>query len=153
MLEELSNRLSNIQQQSASIDENECDMQQIGFVSRNNQNQIVNNQNIAVTSSDQEQTLFINREDLQLSESKYEHNPKKKISKVPSVTDFTFFDLSNPQHLNKLFSRLEEIQLHENESRELPKAIRNQDQSLRIEPQSSITENQSGEASGNISSG
>ena len=26
MLEELSNRLSNIQQQSASIDENECDM-------------------------------------------------------------------------------------------------------------------------------
>jgi hypothetical protein len=43
MLEELSNRLSNIQQQTISIEDNECDMQQIGFVSRNNQNQIINN--------------------------------------------------------------------------------------------------------------
>ena len=35
------------------------------------------------------------------------------VTKVPSVSDLTFFDLSNPMHLNKLFGRLEEIQIQE----------------------------------------
>lgn len=45
---------------------------------------------------------------------------------MPSITDLTFFDLSNPVHLNKLFGRLEEIQKQESinsDSRELPKAV------------------------------
>ena len=53
---------------------------------------------------------------------------EQKVSKVPSVnsTDLTFFDLSNPQHLNQLFSRLEGIQKQESsnsEDRFMPKVV------------------------------
>ena len=48
------------------------------------------------------------------------------VTKVPSVSDLTFFDLSNPMHLNQLFSRLEQIQKQEisgQDKREMPKAL------------------------------
>lgn len=51
------------------------------------------------------------------------------VTKVPSVSDLTFFDLSNPMHLNQLFSRLEQIQKQEisgQDKREMPKALQNQ---------------------------
>lgn len=51
------------------------------------------------------------------------------VTKVPSVSDLTFFDLSNPMHLNQLFTRLEDIQQQEvtgQENREMPKALQNQ---------------------------
>ena len=56
----------------------------------------------------------------------------QNITKMPSITDLTFFDLSNPVHLNKLFGRLEEIQKQESinsDSRELPKAVAKTQQS------------------------
>lgn len=69
------------------------------------------------------------KEELKVNDVK--HNERlevdQKNSNVHSMScDMTFFDLSNPNHLNKLFERLEVIQMQESLNlgkRELPKAI------------------------------
>jgi len=67
-------------------------------------------------STDQK-TNFIQQADL-ISLKNYQKYIKKSpneirgrfVTKVPSVSDLTFFDLSNPIHLNQLYSRLDHIQ-------------------------------------------
>lgn len=66
-----------------------------------------NNQKIIQQVSTDQQHQFFQQADLY-----NRYIMEQKVSKVPSAnsTDLTFFDLSNPQHLNQLFSRLEGIQ-------------------------------------------
>ena len=94
MLNELHERLEVIRQENNSPSQFN--------VSRNLQQ----NQNVVQQISTDQQTLFVQELDLFEKQAKIQRNPKK----VPSVADLTFFDLSNPTHLNKLYSRLEEIQ-------------------------------------------
>lgn len=95
MLEELSKRLMSIQKLQ---NQNALDASQ-GFVSRNNQQPKTNNPNIVQQVSTDQQTLFIQS----LSPSRVETETLysgPNVSEAPSVSNLTFFDLSNPQHLN-----------------------------------------------------
>ena len=127
MLEELSKRLMSIQklQNQNALDANQ------GFVSRNNQQPKSNNPNIVQQVSTDQQTLFIQS----LSQSRVETETMysgPNVSEAPSVSNLTFFDLSNPQHLNQLFEKLELIQRLE--QREVPKLRRTPSPSATPEP-------------------
>ena len=96
-MDELHSKLESIQQESHSPT--------LGSISRN----LICQQNVVQQVSTDQQTLFVQELDLFKKQAKI----KKSFSKVPSMADLTFFDLSNPTHLNKLFSKLEELQNQE----------------------------------------
>ena len=115
--EDLSSRLLSLQRNENSLSDNnpsslkECISEMPANYSRNNNQQQVNQKVIQQVSTDQKH-LFFQQADLYSRYESRDGNSKPtlhKVSKVPSVTDLTFFDLSNPGHLNKLFSRLEDI--------------------------------------------
>ena len=119
MFDDLSSRLLTLQKNESSGGNpsllQDCMADIPANYSRNNHKQQVNQNVIQQVSTDQRH-LFFQQADLYnryVSQDRLSKPQQPKVSKVPSVTEMTFFDLSNAQHLNQLFTRLEDIQRQE----------------------------------------